>query len=93
MISATNDNLRGVGDRALLLIAYYSMRRRSELVLLNMIDINIYEREHLNEMKICLRKNKTDQELQGRWTKTYTVMQYLEGKSSISLIFYDEFFA
>ena len=65
MLSATNTNLRGVRDRALLLLAYDSMCRRSELVSLRITDIQIDGSE--NQMKIRLRKSKTDQELEGRW--------------------------
>jgi site-specific recombinase XerD len=65
MLGATPDNLRGIRDRALLLLAHDSMCRRSELVCLKIEDIQY---EHLeNKMKIRLRKSKTDQELQGRW--------------------------
>ena len=65
MLLATSNNLRGVRDQALLLLAYDSMCRRSELVSLKVADINLIE--NINEMKIRLRKSKTDQELQGRW--------------------------
>lgn len=61
----TGNNLRGIRDRALLLLAYDSMCRRSELVSLRITDIQIDRSE--NQMIIRLRKSKTDQELQGRW--------------------------
>ncbi|MDH6240315.1 site-specific recombinase XerD [Polynucleobacter sphagniphilus] len=67
MLSATEDNLRGARDSALLLLAYDSMCRRSELVSLKISDITFNESEASGEMKIRLRKSKTDQELQGRW--------------------------
>jgi site-specific recombinase XerD len=67
MLSAASNNLRGIRDRALLLIAYDSMCRRSELVSLKIAAINIYDEGHEYQMKIRLRKSKTDQELQGRW--------------------------
>lgn len=63
MLCATNHNLRGIRDRALLLLAYDSMCRRSELVHLRTSDIKFDK----SDMKIRLRKSKTDQELQGRW--------------------------
>jgi len=63
MICATSNNLRGIRDRALLLLAYESMCRRSEIVCLKISDITFGE----NYMKIRLRKSKTDQELHGRW--------------------------
>ena len=67
MLGATANNLRGVRDRALLLLAYDSMYRRSELVCLKISDININSEGDVAQMKIRLRKSKTDQELQGRW--------------------------
>lgn len=67
MLSVTDNNLRGIRDRALLLLAYDSMCRRSELVSLKVTDISFGDTENASEMKIRLRKSKTDQELQGRW--------------------------
>ena len=67
MLAATANNLRGIRDRALLLLAYDSMCRRSELVSLRIADIHPREGDNSSEMKIRLRKSKTDQELQGRW--------------------------
>ncbi len=67
MLNATAYNIRGVRDRALLLLAYDSMCRRSELVSLRITDIQIDELENCTQMKVRLRKSKTDQELQGRW--------------------------
>ncbi len=65
MLAATADNLRGIRDRALLMLAYDSMCRRSELVSLKIEDI--YYEDLEGKIKIRLRKSKTDQELQGRW--------------------------
>lgn len=67
MLNATSNNLRGVRDQALLLLAYDSMCRRSELVSLRITDIQIDELENYTQMKVRLRKRKTDQEHQGRW--------------------------
>jgi site-specific recombinase XerD len=67
MLGAITNNLRGTRDRALLLLAYDSMCRRSELVSLKISDVNIREEDGVILMKIRLRKSKTDQELQGRW--------------------------
>ena len=67
MLEATANNLRGTRDRALLLLAYDSMCRRSELVSLKVMDIHLQELDNKSHMKIRLRKSKTDQELQGRW--------------------------
>jgi site-specific recombinase XerD len=67
MLEAAANNLRGTRDRALLLLAYDSMCRRSELVSLKVMDIHLQELGNKSQMKIRLRKSKTDQELQGRW--------------------------
>ncbi len=67
MLGATANNLRGIRDRALLLLAYDSMCRRSELVSLRISDICINEVDDQCKMKIRLRKSKTDQEQHGRW--------------------------
>lgn len=65
MINATERSLRGIRDRALLLTAYDSMCRRSELVSLSMKDI-VINRE-TKTLKIKLRRSKTDQDGLGRW--------------------------
>ena len=70
LLETTRDDLRGVRDRALLLLAYDSMCRRSELVSLKVEDIELGEMSNYAKMKIRLRKSKTDQELQGRWIQT-----------------------
>ncbi|WP_445767925.1 site-specific integrase [Rheinheimera sp.] len=64
LLAACDDNLHGLRDRALLLVAYDSMRRRSELISLRIEDI-----EWLPEDKasILLRKSKTDQLGIGKW--------------------------
>jgi len=67
MLCATSNNIRGIRNRALLLLAYDSMCRRSELVSLRITDIKRDELENCTQMKVRLRKSKTDQELQGRW--------------------------
>lgn len=67
MLDATTNNLRRARDRTLLLLAYDSMCRRSELVCLKISDIHINSEGDVAQMKIRLRKSKTDQELQGRW--------------------------
>jgi site-specific recombinase XerD len=67
MLCATANNLRGVRDRALLLLAYDSMCRRSELVSLRVSDIHIDTVGDTTQTKIRLRKSKTDQEQQGKW--------------------------
>jgi site-specific recombinase XerD len=67
MLGVAANNLRGARDRALLLLAYDSMCRRSEIVSLRIADIQIDKLENQFQMKVRLRKSKTDQELQGKW--------------------------
>ncbi len=74
MLISTENNLRGKRDRALLMLAYETMRRRSEISSLLISDI----RETKNGASILLRKSKTDQERLGTWlqisTKTNTLI-------------------
>lgn len=58
MVLATDNSLRGVRDRAILLIAYDSLCRRSELVSLEFEDVLINEKD--KGVKLKLRKSKTD---------------------------------
>lgn len=64
LLSVCGSDLRGKRNRALLLLAYDSMRRRSELVSLRVDDM-----EWLSEhgASILLRKSKTDQTGTGHW--------------------------
>jgi integrase len=64
MLKSTDNSIIGLRDRALILIAYSGMCRRSELIELRVEDIN-YDNE--NTMKIKLRRSKTDQDGIGRW--------------------------
>ena len=64
MIANTDNSLIGLRDRALLLTAYDGMCRRSELVELRVEDIF---RGIDNQLKIKLRRSKTDQDGLGRW--------------------------
>jgi hypothetical protein len=65
MINVTDDGLMGLRDRALLLTAYDTMCRRSELVSLNMKDLIINNQDQT--LKIKLRRSKTEQDGLGRW--------------------------
>ena len=64
MLSVCGTDLHGLRDCALLLTAYESMRRRSELVALRIEDI---EWGADNSAAILLRRSKTDQSGQGQW--------------------------
>jgi integrase len=90
MLSSCGNDLHGLRDRALLLVAYDSMRRRSELISLRIEDI-----EWLPEDKafVLLRKSKTDQHGSGKWIQltpetTYALHQWLSAaKINEGLIF------
>lgn len=65
LVNATDDSLRGTRDRALALLAYDSLCRRSELVALRVEDISCANRE--KGLQIRLRKSKTDPNAMGKW--------------------------
>lgn len=64
LLAACEDDLHGLRNRALLLVAYDSMRRRSELFSLRVEDIEWIPD---NGASILLRKSKTDQQGCGKW--------------------------
>jgi site-specific recombinase XerD len=64
LLAACENDLHGLRDRALLLVAYDSMRRRSELISLRVEDIEWIPD---NGASILLRKSKTDQHGCGKW--------------------------
>uniref|UniRef100_UPI0040483C9B site-specific integrase n=1 Tax=Limnohabitans sp. TaxID=1907725 RepID=UPI0040483C9B len=64
LLAACEDDLQGFRDRALLMVAYDSMRRRSELISLRVEDIEWIPD---NGASILLRKSKTDQHGCGKW--------------------------
>jgi site-specific recombinase XerD len=58
MVAATDNSLRGIRNKAILLVAYDSLCRRSELVSLEFEDVLINEKD--GNVKLKLRKSKTD---------------------------------
>ena len=64
LLATCGDDLHGLRDRALLLVAYDSMRRRSELISLRVEDIEWLSDEGAS---VLLRKSKTDQLGSGKW--------------------------
>jgi site-specific recombinase XerD len=64
LLSVCTNDLHGLRDKALLLVAYDSMRRRSELVSFRIEDIQWLSG---NGASILLRKSKTDQHGSGKW--------------------------
>jgi site-specific recombinase XerD len=58
MVATTDNSLRGIRDKAILLVAYDSLCRRSELVSIELEDVLINEKD--GRVKLKLRKSKTD---------------------------------
>jgi len=67
LLLAADDSIRGVRDRALLLVAYDTLCRRSELVSLQVKDLKINMKNGIETSSILLRKSKTDQDSTGKW--------------------------
>ena len=67
LLLATDDSIRGIRDRALLLVAYDTLCRRSELVSLQVKDVRINLKNDIETSSILLRKSKTDQDSTGKW--------------------------
>lgn len=65
MLALTDASLHGIRNRALLLVAYEGLLRRSELISLRVEDL-VFENNG-EESRIRLRRSKTDQTAQGRW--------------------------
>jgi len=63
MLRGCGGDLRGLRDRALLLLAYDTLRRRRELVILRLEDLEYRDRGAV----VLLRKSKTDQYGEGHW--------------------------
>src|SRR5271168_1390605 len=61
MVALTGDGPRGVRDRALLLLGFAGAFRRSELVALNIEDLEFCP----HGLRVTIRKSKTDQEGEG----------------------------
>ena len=64
LLAVCGSDLRGLRDRALLMLAYDCMRRRSELVSLQLEDMEWLSDEGVS---FLLRKSKTDQHRSGQW--------------------------
>ncbi len=77
MLKTIDNSLRGLRDKALLMTAYDSMCRRSELVSLDIEDAVIDLQN--KSIKIKLRRSKTDQDGMGRWL-------YLSDKTQNALL-------
>ena len=64
MLAAIDITLRGIRDKAILLVAYDSLCRRSELVSLEFDDLTINDKD--GSVKLRLRKSKTDPHGEGK---------------------------
>lgn len=67
LLATIDHSDRGIRDRALLLIAYDTLCRRSELVSLQIQDVKTAVKDDKEHTTILLRRSKTDQESAGRW--------------------------
>lgn len=65
MLNQTHKNMIGMRNRALVMLAYDSMCRRSELVSLRIEDCQINAER--NQIRVKLGRSKTDQDGLGRW--------------------------
>jgi site-specific recombinase XerD len=92
MLLATDDSIRGLRDKALLLVAYDTLCRRSELVSLQVKDVKITIKNGVDSISILLRKSKTDQDSMGKWLRlsqraglalTEWIKQLPEGQENI----------
>ena len=66
LLLATEAGNRVTRDRALLLAAYDTMRRKSELVSLIIEDIRYSETNQITKASVLIHKSKTDQLAKGR---------------------------
>jgi site-specific recombinase XerD len=64
LLTVCGEDIRGKRNKALLMLAYDSMRRRAEIVSLQAEDI---DRDAAGRISILLRKSKTDQDSTGQW--------------------------
>jgi site-specific recombinase XerD len=79
LLLATDDSIRGIRDRALLLVAYDTLCRRSELVSLQVKDVKKNIKNGIEASSILLRKSKTDQDSTGKWL-------YLSQRAHLALV-------
>ncbi len=90
LLATCCNDLHGLRDRALLLVAYDSMRRRSQLTSLRVEDIEWLSNDGAT---LLLRKSKTDQHGSGKWIHlsaetTHALHQWLStAKINEGLIF------
>lgn len=69
LVRATDNSLRGKRDRALLLVAYDTLCRRSELLALQVENYQSASEGRADYSTLLLRRSKTDPESVGRWLR------------------------
>ena len=67
LLLTTGNSISEIRDRALLLVAYYTLCRGSELVSLQVKDVKINIKNGIKISSILLRKSKTDQDSTGKY--------------------------
>lgn len=67
LLQATQNDTLGIRDRALLLVAYDTLCRRSGLVSLHIEDIKWVQKDGTENLILLLKRSKTDQESTSRW--------------------------
>ncbi len=66
LLNATGDDIRGVRDRALLLVAYDSLCRRSGLIAIEVNQLEVTTSNGFEHMTVLIKRSKTDQDSMGR---------------------------
>ena len=92
LIGVTDQSIRGIRDKALLMVAYDTLCRRSELIALQAQDIGHPEQKNKVkrecEITILIRKSKTDPERTGKYVRisnqTYHSLLIWLNKAKIS---------
>lgn len=87
MIKAADHSLSGLRDKALLMVAYDTMCRRSELVSLMVDDIVLTNHKGSTHASILFRKSKTDSKRNGRYLhiqqETWNTLHSWIGKANL----------
>jgi site-specific recombinase XerD len=66
LLNATGDDIRGIRDKALLLLAYDSLCRRSELIAIEINHLDVTTSNGIEHMSVLIKRSKTDQDSMGR---------------------------
>ena len=66
LLYVTGNNIRGIRDRALLLVAYDTLCRRSELIAMEINHLEVTAHNGGEYMTILIKRSKTDQDSMGK---------------------------